>query len=174
MASREKPPLTRRRSAKRSLGVALGSAAAGASWMTLVAATTVGLTELRRVRAEVSAQSPELSREDSHGYRLVVQSYADENLVDGVPSVHARPLASAQRSVTAEELSRGVAVDVMGVGSQQVDSPVIVAWVERGAPNLEFDGRRARPGRDAYIGIAKAGGGVAAPQARLVLSRRSA
>jgi hypothetical protein len=142
--------------------------------MTLVAATTVGLPALQRVRAEVSADTPELPRETRDEYRLVVHSYAAENVVNGVPVLHARPLASAQRSVTVEELSRGVAVDVVGVDAQRSDDAVIVAWLERGAPNLEFDGRRARPGRDAYIGIAKTRGDVTEPQAHVVLSRRGA
>ncbi|HEY8946528.1 MAG TPA: hypothetical protein VIM73_19890 [Polyangiaceae bacterium] len=167
------PPSNPRAARRRRIGVAIGSAAASASWMTLVAATTVGSPSLQRVRAEVTANETELSREAREEYRLVVQSYSPESVVDGVPALHARPLASAQRSVTAEELSRGVAVDVVGVGERASNGGVIIAWVERGAPNLEFDGRRARPGRDAYIGIAKTRGDGSGPQAHVVLSKRA-
>lgn len=144
--------------------------------MALVAATTVGLAELQRVRAEVTVGQGDLPAEAPDEYRLVVQSYAAANVVDGVPQHGARPLASAQRSVTAEELSRGISVDVLGVGTSNggsavAEDAVIVAWVERGAPNLEFDGRRARPSPGAITGTAKARGDK--PSARLVL-RRSA
>lgn len=80
---------------------------------------------------------------------------------------HARPLASAQRSVTPEELARGVAVDVVDVGEAANDSAVIVAWLERGSADLDFDARRARPSRDAYIGVAAAH----REEARVVLSK---
>jgi len=138
--------------------------------MALVAATTVGLASVQRVRAEVSVSAGAFPAEVSEEYRLIVQSYSAGSLVDGVPVAHARPTASTQRSVTAEELSRGIAVDVVGVGERADDSAVIVAWLERGAPNLEFDGRRARPGHGAPRGVAKAGGEA---QAHVVLSRKA-
>lgn len=178
MAIRRSPKAPGRAATRRGLGVAVSSAAAGASWIALVAATTVGLAELQRVRAEISVARHTLpTTHVGAEYRLVVQSYSAENMVGGVPASHARPLASAQRSVTAEELSRGVAVDVVGVGSLGVsdsEAPVVVAWVERGAPNLEFDGRRARPGRDAFIGTAPTSRSEGAAQARIVLGPRLA
>ena len=140
--------------------------------MALVAATTVGVAELQRLRAEVSVGRHELSAGARGEYRLVVHSYAPGSIVDGTPLEHARPLASAQRSVTAAELAQGIAVDVLGVGAEDGEPRVVVAWVEPGEPNLEFDGRRARPSREAYIGVARTQG--ERPEARLVLSRRSA
>src|SRR6188768_3552303 len=120
------------------------SAAVGASRMALVAATTIGLGELDRVRAEVSADTATLGQ-SSDRYRLVVQSYAKDSVGAGsVPSARQKPLASAQRSVTAEELSRGVAVDVLRLGAAD-GSHVIVAWIEKGEADLEFDGAEARP-----------------------------
>lgn len=164
-------PRAKRVAPLNSVRVAVGSAAAGASWMALVAATTVGLATVQRVRAEVSVDAGAFPTELSDEYRLIVQSYSAGSLVDGVPVAHARPLASTQRSVTAEELSRGVAVDVVDVGERADDSAVIVAWIESGAPNLEFDGRRARPARGAPIGIAQSAGDA---QAHIVLSRKAA
>lgn len=133
-----------------------GAAAGAGSWMALVAATTIGLSAVQRVRAEVSVGSREALPKVSGEYRLIVQSYSASSVVDGRPLAHARPLASAQRAVTPEELARGVAVDVVDVGEPAKDSAVIVAWLERGSADLDFDGRRARPGRDAYIGVAAA------------------
>jgi hypothetical protein len=148
-------------------------AAAGASWLALVAATTVGVGSLSRVRAAVSVDARKLSRSDV-GYRLIVQSYAPESFGIGardLPALRARPLASTQRAVTREELARGVAVDVLGVSSMGESSPVIVAWVERGRPNLEFDALEARPNDDAVYGVAAAG--IESTQATpVVLSRR--
>src|SRR5689334_15412222 len=86
----------------RAATVVASSAAVGASWMALVAATTIGLGHLDRVRAEVSTDKASLGVEGR--YRLVVQSYARGSVPAGnLPSRGQKPLASAQRSVTAEE-----------------------------------------------------------------------
>jgi hypothetical protein len=138
--------------------------------MALVAATTLGLQGVQRVRAEVSVGAGKLASGAIDGYRLIVQSYSAANIVDGVPRAYARPLASTQRSVTAEELTQGIAVDVVEVGERGNDSPVIVAWLERDGAELDFDGRRARPGRDAYRGAASA----KSEQAHIVLSQDAA
>jgi hypothetical protein len=138
----------------RAASVVASSAAVGASWMALVAATTIGLGHLDRVRAEVSADTTALG--DASGrYRLVVQSYARESIAGGRPAQWQKPLASAQRSVTAEELSRGVAVDVLRVGEELDPSQVIVAWIERGEADLEFDGAEARPSAHALYGASE-------------------
>jgi hypothetical protein len=118
------------------------SAAAG-SWIALVAATTLG-DAAGAVRAEVRA-----SGLSANGvYRLVVQSYDAE---DGhVPGRYARPVGSVQRSVTADELRHGVHVSLVefrghsGSGKDERD-PLVIAWIEAGEPDLEFDGRTARP-----------------------------
>ncbi|HET9959738.1 MAG TPA: hypothetical protein VFQ61_34835 [Polyangiaceae bacterium] len=145
----------------------VGARRPGVTWMALVAATTLGITGVSRLRAEVSGPAGELSRRRE--YRLVVQSYPARNVVNGVPLAHARPLASAQRTVTAEQIAEGVAVDVLDMGEAQADSErVIVAWVEPGAADLEMDGHRARPSRGAYVGVADA----APEQARVVLNRK--
>jgi hypothetical protein len=153
----------------RSSGAARGAAGAG-SWMALVAATTIGLSAVQRVRAAVSVGSRESLPTLSGEYRLIVQSYSAGSVVDGRPLAHARPLASAQRSVTPEELTRGVDIDVVDVGEPRSDSAVIVAWLERGSADLDFDARRARPGLDAFIGAAA----LQSEAARVVLSRKSA
>jgi hypothetical protein len=138
----------------RAATVVASSAAVGASWMALVAATTMGLGHVDRVRAQVSADTTSLGAASSR-YRLVVQSYERDSVPTGnVPNARQRPLASAQRSVTAEELSRGVAVDVLRVGDSMSESQVIVAWIERGEADLEFDGAEARPSASALYGAA--------------------
>lgn len=137
----------------RAATVVASSAAVGASWMALVAATTMGLGHLDRVRAQVSADTGALGTNGR--YRLVVQSYERDSVPTGnVPNARQRPLASAQRSVTAEELSRGVAVDVLRVGESLSSSQVIVAWIEQGEADLEFDGAEARPSAAALYGAA--------------------
>jgi hypothetical protein len=137
----------------RAATVVASSAAVGASWMALVAATTIGLGHLERVRAEVSADTATLG---AGSYRLVVQSYARDSVASGnVPGSRQKPLASAQRSVTAEELSRGVAIDVLRVGEALDPSQVIVAWLEQGEANLEFDGAEARPSAGALYGASE-------------------
>jgi hypothetical protein len=161
---------------KKSLGrvsraatVVASSAAVGASWMALLAATTIGLGHLDRVRAEVSADSGSLG--SAGRYRLVVQSYAPDSVRAGMlPGARQKPLASAQRSVTAEELSRGVAVDVLRVGEAAGPTPVIVAWIEQGEADLEFDGAEARPSQTALFGSSES---RELGAARLVLKRQA-
>src|SRR3954453_3421692 len=126
----------------------VGSAAASASWMALLAATSLGAVSVERMRAEVSAQ--DLAAPTSAGYRLIVQSYARRRVAGNqLPSANQRPLASVQRAVTAEELAQGVAVDVLQIDENSGEHPVIVAWIEHGAPDLELDALRARPSREA-------------------------
>jgi hypothetical protein len=154
----------------RAATVVASSAAVGASWMALVAATTIGLGHLDRVRAEVSADTAQLGV-GSGRYRLVVQSYARESVTVGsLPSSRQKPLASAQRSVTAEELSRGVAIDVLRVGEELDPSQIIVAWIEQGEADLEFDGAEARPSAQALYGASES---RSLGSARVVLRARA-
>ena len=128
--------------------------AAAGSWLALLAATTLG-DAAAMVRTEVRAEG--LS--DGRTYRLVVQSY---DATDGrVPGQDARPVGSMQRSVTADELRQGVNVNLVEIrrGSEGVPGgrPVIVAWIENGQPDLEFDGRTARPRRGNVYGVVRRG-----------------
>ncbi len=147
---------------------------AGASWVALVAATTVGIGAVHRVRAAVSADPRQLA-DSQHGYRLIVQSYAPSSLADGkLPGSRGKPLASTQRAITPAELQKGVAVDVLGIGASD-EAPVIVAWVESGRPDLDYDGLEARPAADAFYGVAPAKAGADQPApTRVVLKRRVA
>src|SRR5262245_23052265 len=90
-----------------------------ASWIALVAATTLGAGQFASLRAEIRTE-PGITVDDAkRSYRLVVQSYAPEGIVasDGLPEAGARALASAQRAITAEELREGIAVDILQVGN---------------------------------------------------------
>lgn len=137
----------------------VSSAAASASWVALLAATSIGAVSVERMRAEISA--PDMAAATSAGYRLIVQSYA-RLAADGRPVAGQRPLASAQRAVTAEELARGVAVDVLQIDQASNDhAPLIVAWIEHGAPDLPLDALRARPSRAAVYGVGQSADGSA-------------
>jgi hypothetical protein len=136
MASRKIPQLRRAR-----------TAAAG-SWLALLAATTLG-DAADTLRAEVRAQG----LPSSGTYRLVVQSY-------DATGHDARPVGSMQRSVSADELRDGVNVNLLElrqplVKAAPAQSPMVVAWIEAGEPNLEFDGRTARPSPGSVYGVVK-------------------
>jgi len=152
------------------------AAPASVSWVALVAATTLGIGGVQRVRAAVSADPRELG--DSHGdYRLIVQSYAPSSFGTGrLPVGRARPLASTQRAITPEQLARGVSVDMLGLAKPDVpatETPVIVAWVEKGRADLAFDGFEARPGVDAFYGVAASADATSALRSTpIVLKRR--
>jgi hypothetical protein len=130
------------------------SATAG-SWIALVAATTLGAAA-GAVRAEVRATG--LSEKGT--YRLVVQSYDADGAQ--VPNRYARPVGSLQRSVTADELRHGVHVSLVEfrghTGTVNGEGePMLVAWVEAGEPDLEFDGRTARPRPGSVYGVVRRG-----------------
>jgi len=129
------------------------SAAAG-SWLALLAATTLG-DAADTLRAEVRADG--LS--DRQRYRLVVQSY---DTSDGaVPGPYSRPVGSTQRAVTADELREGVHVDLLELRRAAAgggEKPLVVAWIEAGGPDLEFDARTARPAPGSVYGLVKRAG----------------
>jgi hypothetical protein len=118
----------------------------------LLAATTLG-DAANTVRAEVRADGLSSDRV----YRLVVQSY--EGTEGRLPTRASRPIGSAQRAVTAEELRDGVQVNLLELrglgGGSSVDTPLVVAWIEAGGPDLEFDGRTARPARGSVYGVVR-------------------
>jgi hypothetical protein len=120
---------------------------ADSSWTALLAATAWGVSSLGRrhvcVRQRLAAGEAPL--------RLVVQCYRESDTFDGRPGRYARPLGSAQRSVSATELTRGVQVDLVHFESEDADDVVVVAWVEPGEPDLEYDGLEARPSADTEL-----------------------
>jgi hypothetical protein len=117
----------------------------------LLAATTLG-DAADTVRAEVRADGLSSDRV----YRLVVQSY--ESTEGRLPTRASRPIGSAQRAVTAEEMRDGVQVNLLelrGLSGASVDTPLLVAWIEAGGPDLEFDGRTARPAPGSVYGVVR-------------------
>jgi hypothetical protein len=141
--------------------------------MGLLAATTLGVAGARTVRAQIRADA---ALSEGRSYRLVVQSY-ERSFEGSVPSARARPLASMQRPVTPAEMKQGVHVDLLelrqgdisGDGSSTSSSgsrsnddaargdlakELVLAWVEEGRADLEFDGRRARPQPGSFVGAA--------------------
>jgi hypothetical protein len=127
-------------------------AAAAGSWIALVAATTLG-DAAGALRAEVRADG--LS--DGGIYRLVVQSY--DRSTGLVPGRHSRPVGSVQRAVTADELRQGVHVSLLEIrpvaSAVASEEPLVLAWIEAGQPDLEFDGRTARPRPGNVYGVVK-------------------
>ena len=128
------------------------------SWMAILAATTFGVdAAAATVHAEVRAAASDLrDLRSGEEYRLIVQTYNDhrEPYRPG-----AKPVASMQRAVTAAELRRGVQIDLFelheGVNGVSEHEPMVVAWIERGRPDLEFDGRMARVPANALSGMAR-------------------
>lgn len=118
-------------------------------WMSLLTALTLG-SNATAVRAEVRADDVPDAQ-----LRLVVQTH---------DKLARKPLGSIQRAVTAAELRKGVHVDVPSIGSSE---PIVVAWVERGDANLEYDGLVARPHRRSFVGTARG------DDVSIELSRRS-
>ncbi len=144
----------------RPISLAKRSARAG-SWMALLAAATLG-DAAETVHAEVRADIATTLKARGT-YRLVVQSYDASN--GKIPDAKARPIGSMQRAVTADELRRGVHVSLlelraMSTVSPTPDAPMVVAWVEAGEPDLEFDARAARPTPGSVYGEAKSGRSV--------------
>lgn len=114
------------------------------SWTSLVA-TTYGLDAFGRLRVVVRARSAGLERG-----RLVVQTFSKTG-------AYARPLAAAQRAVTREELARGVEISLHPQAALPGASEFhVLAWMEAGDPDLEYDGLRAVPKAPVSLGRVRA------------------
>jgi hypothetical protein len=125
----------------------------GDSWLGLVAATTKGVGERRRVRVRIRAAAP--LRGDS--FRLIVQSYSVSALAHrAVPLDSDTPVASLQRAVSQDELKAGLDIEVMhlGTNSHEPGDLLVYAWVEPGRPDFDFDAALARPTLGALCGSA--------------------
>jgi hypothetical protein len=146
-----------------------GALKAAGSWLSLVAATTAGLEPISTLRARIRSTSIADARDE---LRLVVQAYLPSQVPEGgVPYATERPLSSSQRSVTAEELRQGVVVEMSHPQAKLTAQtrPMLVAWVERGRPNLEFDARLARPQPGMLQGSARAPSATHASQTSQLL-----
>jgi hypothetical protein len=120
-----------------------------ASWTSLLADTAWGMTGLGRRRVRVRQRNLGAPRDE---LRLVVQSYRECDVVAGRPTPYARPLSSAQRGVTSDELKSGVLLDLVHFEAED-DHVVVIAWAEEGEPDLDFDGLEARPPRSGRLAI---------------------
>lgn len=136
-----------------------------ASWTSLIA-TTLGLDDFGRLRVRVRAKVGALQ-----GHRLVVQCYSPDQVKGGLPGLYERPLSAAQRAVEGEELERGVEmVLVHSCAGRSDQGCVVIAWIEAGAPDLDYDGLTARPGGAVFVGS----GFADAQSAQLVLEPSAA
>jgi hypothetical protein len=130
--------------------------AESASWLALVAATSLGIPHAETVRAEIKLP-PEVL-ENGGRYRLIVQSYDTLGRASLIPP--GRPRASTQRTVTPADLVDGIRIDLVELGEEDVAGAArrVIAWVEPGEANLEFDARRAKPTPGSFYGFAPSGG----------------
>jgi len=106
------------------------------SWMDLLAQST--FPNSKTVQAEVFADVPEIKE-----LRLVVQSYEAGS---------DKPIGSLQRAVSAFDLRIGLRVCLVELAPSRKTR--VVAWVEPGRPDLEFDARTARPSAGCFYGEA--------------------
>jgi hypothetical protein len=142
--------------------------AESASWLALVAATSLGIPHAETVRAEIKL--PPEAFETGGRYRLIVQSYDTLGRASLIPS--GRPRASTQRTVTPADLADGIRIDLIELGDEASHSERrVIAWVEPGEANLEFDARRAKPMPGSFYGVAPSGN-EANESVEIVLDRR--
>jgi len=123
----------------------------------MLAAATLGVGVAETLRARVTLDTPGAEASfQRHAHRLIVQSYAKSVIsASGMPHVGAKPVASLQRAVTGAQLRGGIKVDIVNLQENLVDSTerlVVLAWVERGDPDLDYDARQARPSAGAVYG----------------------
>lgn len=128
------------------------------SWFSLLARSTLGVATAESVPTVISTDDAPTTRGP---LRLVVQSFpADAPMNNGRPPSHVFPISSAQRRVTAEELRKGIRVELLDTSGRYVSSDAqVIAWVETGDADLAFDGRTARPSHRSLLGTARASGG---------------
>ena len=150
------------------LGTRRRAVAESASWLALVAATSLGIAHAETVRAEIKLP-PEVL-ESGGRYRLIVQSYDTLGRKSLIPS--GRPRASTQRTVTPADLVDGVRIDLIELGDEEASSERrVIAWVEPGEADLEFDARRAKPMPGSFYGVAPSGN-ESRESVEIVLDRR--
>jgi hypothetical protein len=145
--------------------------AESASWLALVAATSLGVAHAETVRAEIKLPPDSL---DSGGrYRLIVQSYDTLGRANLIPT-SVRPRASTQRTVTPADLVDGVRIDLVELLEKEVSvlGRSVIAWIEPGEANLEFDARRARPTPGSFYGVAPSSAHDASDSVEIRLDRR--
>jgi hypothetical protein len=143
--------------------------AESASWLALVAATSLGIPHAETVRAEIKL--PPEALESGGRYRLIVQSYDTLGRATLIPS--GRPRASTQRTITPADLVDGVRIDLIEIGDEEAARTErrVIAWVEPGEADLEFDARRAKPMPGSFYGVAPSGN-EANDSVEIVLDRR--
>jgi hypothetical protein len=142
--------------------------AESASWLALVAATSLGIPYAETVRTEIKL--PPEALESGGRYRLIVQSYDTLGRPSLIPS--GKPRASTQRTVTAADLVDGVRIDLIELGEEDARSERrVIAWLEPGEANLEFDARRAKPTPGSFYGVAPSTSETSA-SVEIVLDRR--
>lgn len=144
---------------KQGVGMGVGPAR---SWLSLLASSSLGVHQATTTTTEVRLESPQQLRGP---LRLVVQAFDH-----GPRASRARPVSSLQRNVTLEELRRGVRVSLVDLAPTRSSKARVIAWVEPGHADLEFDGRTARPGQRSLVGTADSEGGSAS----IVLQGRAA
>jgi hypothetical protein len=116
-----------------------------ASWLALLAATTLGAGGFDHLRVRVRTRSS-LPGDGHDSWRLVAQSYRPSDLdLDGRPVQGTRPLSSVQRAVTREDLDDAVVLDLVAVNQPLSFGASVIAWVEPGFADLDFDGLTVRP-----------------------------
>jgi hypothetical protein len=140
------------RQTRNQLGARRRVVAESASWLALVAATSLGIPHAETVRAEIKL--PREALESGGRYRLIVQSYDTLGRKSLIPS--GRPRASTQRTVTSADLVDGVRIDLVELGDEEASRSErrVIAWVEPGEADLEFDARRAKPMPGSFFGVA--------------------
>src|SRR5689334_16201614 len=141
--------------------------AESASWLALVAATSLGIPHAETVRAEIKL--PPEALESGGRYRLIVQSYDTLGRPSLIPS--GKPRASTQRTVTPADLVDGVRIDLVELGDEEATARRVIAWVEPGEADLEFDARRAKPTPGSFYGVAPSGN-EASESVEIVLDRQ--
>lgn len=164
--------------------------AGSASWLTLVAATSLGVAHADTVRTKIKLGHEVAA--DGGPLRLVVQSYAvrdgehpakpEERALQRYTELPGgaslRPLGSVQKVVTADDLARGVSVELVELdnGPREPgarESGLLVAWVERAGRDLDLDGLGARPGPGSVYGLTPSGPAGRGEPISIWLNRRA-
>ena len=135
------------------------SAAGAASWLALVAATSLGIAHAETVRAEI--RLPRQALQHRRRYRLIVQSYDSLRATQRHSRLGPTPGLCAAVGHARRSRRWGSHRPHLARREEQPAEPeqgVVVAWVEPGEANLEFDARRARPTADSFYGVASSNG----------------
>jgi len=128
-------------------GVPSASGQVAPSWMAIVAGVALGSgAQVIPTRVRLASPCPTLP---DYPLLLVVQLYPSRQSALHLDSM---PTSSTYRTVSKDELRRGLRLSLAASSAARRSPGVVLAWIEDGLPTIDFDASEVRPPPAAVVG----------------------